>query len=290
MQRPPLLEADGFRFWKTRFETYIKSKDIYLWHVIQNGDFVFKMKDPETMMYIETPYEKLKDNEKRQLGKNNEAKLTYRVKSTNVSSCVKPPKKYSIYSSSLTKEIHKLRIKRLIFSLKNTRSSQSHMKKLLIVASHDSMLLAKVMTIVEAKYLDTLPLEELISNLKVYEMILASDGVASKPIKEKVMPIALKANVTRGQTSNDSVCQDGSDEDEDEEEEFDRGHGNRSKGVGIARGKCNCYGYGSKNYFVDNCPKAKMRKAFVGGAWSHSDDGDQIEKDATCLMAIGSQK
>ncbi|GJW08112.1 hypothetical protein Tco_1570535 [Tanacetum coccineum] len=76
MQRPPLLEADGFCFWKTRFDTYIKSKDIDLWQVIQNGNFVFKMKDPETKMYIETPFEKLKDNEKRQFGKNYEAKLT----------------------------------------------------------------------------------------------------------------------------------------------------------------------------------------------------------------------
>ncbi|GKD92639.1 hypothetical protein Tco_1372476, partial [Tanacetum coccineum] len=79
---------------------------------------------------------------------------------------------------------------------------------------------AKVTAIEEAKDLATLPLDELIGNLKVYEMILASDGVASKPIKEKIMPIPLKANVTMGQTSNDSVCQDGSDEDKDEEEEF----------------------------------------------------------------------
>ncbi|GJY78335.1 putative reverse transcriptase domain-containing protein [Tanacetum coccineum] len=132
------------------------------------------------------------------------------------------------------------------------------------------------------------------------------------------MPIALKANVTRGQTSNDNVCQDGSDKDKDEEEEFnsivknlwklfkkgnrfkrenffgnsgdrfDRGH--RSKGVGSSRGKRNCYGCGSKNHFVDDCLKAKMNKAFVGGDWSDSEDGDQIEKDAKCLMAIGSQK
>ncbi|GKD99202.1 UBN2 domain-containing protein [Tanacetum coccineum] len=117
----------------------------------------------------------------------------------------------------------------------------------------------------------------------------ASDSVASIPIKEKVMPIALKANVTRAQTSNDSVCQDGSDENEDEDKEeefnsrvrtiwmlfkkgnrfnrenrlsnggdrFDRGHGNRSKGVGPSRGKHNCYGCGSKNHFVDNCPKGR---------------------------------
>ncbi|GJS07851.1 putative reverse transcriptase domain-containing protein [Tanacetum coccineum] len=177
---------------------------------------------------------------------------------------------------------------------------------------------AKVTSIKESKYLATLPLDELIGNVKIYEMILASDGVASKPIKEKVMPIALKANVTRGQTSNDSVCQDGSDEDEQEEfnsivknlwklfkngnrferenhfgngrDRFNRGHGNRSKGVGSSRGKCNCYGCGSKTHLVDDCPKVKMQKAFVGGAWSDSEYGDQIEKDATFLMAIDSQK
>ncbi|GKA33518.1 hypothetical protein Tco_0719947 [Tanacetum coccineum] len=146
------------------------------------------------------------------------------------------------------------------------------------------------MAIEEAKDLATLPLDELIGNLKFYEMVLASDGVASKPIKETIMPIALKGNVTKGQTSNDSVCQDGSDEDKDEEEElksivrnlwklfkngnrferenrfgnggdrFDRGHGNRSKGVESSRGKYNCYGCGSKNHFIDNYPKAKMKK------------------------------
>ncbi|GJW09031.1 hypothetical protein Tco_1571454 [Tanacetum coccineum] len=179
---------------------------------------------------------------------------------------------------------------------------------------------AKVTAIEEAKELAMLPLDKLIGNLKVYEIILASDGVSSKPIKEKVMPIALKANITRGQTSNDGVCQDGSDEDEDEEEEFnsivrnlwklfkkgnsferenlfgndgdrfDRGHGDRSKGVRSSRGKCNCNGCSSKRHFVDDCPKAKMKKAFFGETWSDREDGDQMEKDATCLMAIGSQK
>ncbi|GJT53591.1 hypothetical protein Tco_0988645 [Tanacetum coccineum] len=39
MQRPPLFEGDGFIYWKNRFETYVKSKDLDLWHVITNGDF-----------------------------------------------------------------------------------------------------------------------------------------------------------------------------------------------------------------------------------------------------------
>ncbi|GJR84599.1 hypothetical protein Tco_0591813 [Tanacetum coccineum] len=65
-------------------------------------------------------------------------------------------------------------------------SSQSLMKKLLIVASNGSMLLAKVMAIEKAKDLATLPLYELIDNLKVYEMVLEDDGVVSKTTKEKV--------------------------------------------------------------------------------------------------------
>ncbi|GJW13697.1 hypothetical protein Tco_0017830 [Tanacetum coccineum] len=31
IQRPPLIEPNGFCFWKARFETYVKSKDIDLW-------------------------------------------------------------------------------------------------------------------------------------------------------------------------------------------------------------------------------------------------------------------
>ncbi|GJT05194.1 zf-CCHC domain-containing protein [Tanacetum coccineum] len=34
MQRPPLFESDSFIYWKNRFETYVKSKDLDLWHAI----------------------------------------------------------------------------------------------------------------------------------------------------------------------------------------------------------------------------------------------------------------
>nr|GEX43465.1 putative ribonuclease H-like domain-containing protein [Tanacetum cinerariifolium] len=130
---------------------------------------------------------------------------------------------------------------------------------------------------------------EKVSSCSTIEMeSQASEGVASKPIKETVLPIALKSNVTRGQTSNDSGNRferenrfgNGGDR-------FDRGNGNGSKGVGSSRGKHNCYGCGSKNHFIDKYLKAKMKKAFVGGAWSDSEDGDQMKNDATCLMVIG---
>ncbi|GKE60624.1 hypothetical protein Tco_1510991, partial [Tanacetum coccineum] len=74
--KTPLLEANGFCFWKARFETYIKSTDIDLWQVIQNGDFYFEIKDSETKMMKGTLYELLKEDQNKQLGKNNKAKMT----------------------------------------------------------------------------------------------------------------------------------------------------------------------------------------------------------------------
>ncbi|GJU53907.1 hypothetical protein Tco_1227621 [Tanacetum coccineum] len=71
------------------------------------------------------------------------------------------------------------------------------------------------MAIEEAKDLATLALDELIENLKIFEIVLDNDGVGSKTTKEKVKSLSLKANITRGQTSNNSTCQDESDEDEE---------------------------------------------------------------------------
>ncbi|GJS77903.1 retrovirus-related pol polyprotein from transposon TNT 1-94 [Tanacetum coccineum] len=47
MQRPPLFESDSFIYWKNRFETYVKSKDLDLWHVITNGDFQPIQQNPQ---------------------------------------------------------------------------------------------------------------------------------------------------------------------------------------------------------------------------------------------------
>nr|GEV15809.1 hypothetical protein [Tanacetum cinerariifolium] len=196
-----------------------KSKDIDLWQVIQNGNFYFEVEDKETKLMKETLYELLNDTEKKQFGKNEEAKMTIynalpRNEYERVVMC-KTSKEFGIHLSSLIKAIHKSRIIRLIFSLKNMRSIQSLLKKLSIVVSLDLMLLAKVTVIEESKDLATLPLEELIGKLKVYEMVLDNDGVASKTTKEKVNSLALKAKVTRKQTSDNSTCKDESDKDKE---------------------------------------------------------------------------
>lgn len=46
-----------------------------------------------------------------------------------------------------------------------------------------------------------------------------------------------------------------------------------------------CYNCGEKGHFMNDCPKPKVNKAFVGGAWSDNEDDDQPTKEATCLMA-----
>ncbi|GJX51756.1 UBN2 domain-containing protein [Tanacetum coccineum] len=150
MQRPPLLEPNGFTFRKP------------------------------ALRLMETPYELLEDNQKKKLGKNNEAKMT------------------------------------LFNALPHPDySSKIHVRK--FIRAPPLKWRAKVTAIKEAKDLATLPLDELVGNLKVYEMILENNYVVSKTItKDKVKTLALKAKVTRQQTSDDSDSQDGSDEDVDE--------------------------------------------------------------------------
>ncbi|GKA52887.1 hypothetical protein Tco_0746202 [Tanacetum coccineum] len=223
MQRPPLLEADRFCFWKTRFETYNKSKDIDLWQVIQNGDFYFEIEDLELKMMKETLYELVKDDQKKELGKNNEAKMTLynalpRKEYERVFMCKTDKEKFSI---SIEETIDNVltRFNAIITSLKyldQDYSSKNHLRKLLRALPLKWR--ANVKAIEEAKDLATLPFDELIGNLNVYEMILENDGVASKTTKEKLKSLALKAKVTREQTSDDSDSQEGSDKDVDKEE------------------------------------------------------------------------
>ncbi|GJX60406.1 retrovirus-related pol polyprotein from transposon TNT 1-94 [Tanacetum coccineum] len=75
MQKPPLFESNSFIYWKNRFETYVKSKDLDLWHVITNGDFQPIQQNPKTKLDEVIPFEKQSDDLKKKLAKNNEAKM-----------------------------------------------------------------------------------------------------------------------------------------------------------------------------------------------------------------------
>ncbi|GJS46839.1 hypothetical protein Tco_0596960 [Tanacetum coccineum] len=134
MQRPPVFESDGFIYWKNRFETYVKSKDLDLWHVLTYGDFPPIQNNPKTKKGEMVPFDKQNDDLKKKLTKNNEAK------------------RFNTIITSLK-------------ALDEGFSSKNYVRKFLR-ALHPKWR-AKVTPIEESKDLTSLSLDELIGNLKV---------------------------------------------------------------------------------------------------------------------------
>ncbi|GJT24091.1 hypothetical protein Tco_0894028 [Tanacetum coccineum] len=101
MQRPPLFESDHFIYWKNRFETYMKEKDLDLWHIILNGDFPSVAKNEVTQILEVVPFKEQSDDLKKKLAKNNVAKM--------VLYNALPKKEYeSIFMCKMAKDIWQL--------------------------------------------------------------------------------------------------------------------------------------------------------------------------------------
>ncbi|GKD46718.1 zf-CCHC domain-containing protein [Tanacetum coccineum] len=267
MQRPPLFKSDSFIYWKNRFETYVKSKALDLWHVITNGDFQPIQNNPET-------------------------KLDEFVIS----------KDESIDSAFA-------RFNTIITSLKaldEGYSSKNYVRKFLR-ALHPKWR-AKVTTIKESKDLTSLSLDELIENLKVYEMIIKKDSEIVKAKAER-KSLALKAK----KESSDEECSTSGSEDEEyamavrdfkkffkRRDRFVRQPRNDKKTFRKSRddknGKSNrkCFRCGDPNHLIGECPKPpkdKNQRAFIGVSWSDSGKEDDVkDNDKTCLVAQASSE
>ncbi|GJQ93598.1 hypothetical protein Tco_0004737 [Tanacetum coccineum] len=196
MQRPPLFESDGFIYWKNRFETYVKLKDLDLWHVITYGDFSPIQNNPKTKKDEMILFDKQNDDLKKKLAKNNEAKMMIYY--------ALPRKEYKrIFMCKTAKEIwdtllitHQeeesidnafARFNTIITSLKaldESFSSKNYVRKFLKTL-HPKWR-AKVTTIEESKDLTSLSLDELIGNLKVYEVIIKKDSEMVKGKREQI--------------------------------------------------------------------------------------------------------
>ncbi|GJX71376.1 hypothetical protein Tco_0308547 [Tanacetum coccineum] len=227
-----------------RFETYVKSKDLNLWHIITYGDFPPVQYNPETKKDEIVPFDKQSDDLKKKLAKNNEAKMVIynalprkeyerifmcitakeiwdtllitnhgnsQVKDNKIDILVQQyeqfmiPKEESIDNGFA-------RFNTIITSLKALDegfSSKNYVRKFLR-ALHIKWR-AKVTAIEESKDLTSLLLEELIGNLKVYEVIIKKDFKMVKGKREQSRSLALKAK-------NESSDEDSSTSDSEDEE------------------------------------------------------------------------
>ncbi|GJZ02097.1 hypothetical protein Tco_0520058 [Tanacetum coccineum] len=295
MQRPPLFESDSFIYWKNRFETYVKSKDLDLWHIITNGDFQPIIQNPKTKLYEVVPFDKQIDDLKKRLAKNNEAKMVIynalprkeyerifmcntakdiwktllithqgnnQVKDNKIDLLVQQYEKF-IISEDESIDSAFARFNTIITSLKaldESYSSKNYVRKFLR-ALHPKWR-AKVTGIEESKDLASLSLDELIGNLKVHEMIIKKDSEIVKAKVERKY-LALKAK----KESSDEECSTFGSEDEE------------------------C---GDPNHLIGECPKPpkdKNQRAFVRGSWSDSgEEDDEKVKDKTCLVAQASSE
>ncbi|GJT33383.1 putative reverse transcriptase domain-containing protein [Tanacetum coccineum] len=212
MQRPPLFESDSFIYWKNKFETYVKSKDLDLWHVITNGDFQPIEQNPKTKLDEVIPFEKQSDDLKKKLAKNNEAKMNRCIKSKDnkIDLLVQQYEQF-IISEDESIDSAFARFNTIITSLKaldEGYSSKNYVRKF-FRAPHLKWR-AKVTAIEESKDLTSLSLDELIGNLKVHKMIIKKD---SEIVKAKVerKSLALKAK----KESSDEECLTSVSEDEE---------------------------------------------------------------------------
>ncbi|GJR65841.1 hypothetical protein Tco_0011906 [Tanacetum coccineum] len=317
MQRPPLFESDGFIYWKNRFETYVKSKDLDLWHVITDGDFPPIQNNPETKKDEIVPFHKQNDDLKKKLAKNNEAKMVIynalprkeyerifmcqtakeiwdtllithqgnnQVKANKIDLLVQQYEQFMIpEEESIDNAFAKFNT--IITSLKALDegfSSKNCVRKFLR-ALHPKWR-AKVTAIEESKNLTTLPLDELIGNLKVYEEVIKKDSETVKSKREQSRSIALKAR--KESSDDDSSTSDSEDEEyamavRDFKKFFKR-RGRFSDSDEDEEGKAN----------DEKCLMVKASNETLGGRggesfWEGGDDfGVDVLRFHTCLTDI----
>ncbi|XP_071688755.1 uncharacterized protein [Rutidosis leptorrhynchoides] len=226
MQRPPLLESEGFCYWKQRFETYVCAKDIDFWNIITKGNYVPTTLNDDRKTRTIVPEENWSKEHKECVSKNYQAKL--------VLFNALPRKEYErVFMLDTAKEIwdsiiithqgnsqvienktelliaqyeqfailDNEKIDSAYARFNNTCSSlkalgtmytnKQYVRKFL--RALPSKWRPKVTAIDESKDLEKLTLDELMGNLKVHEVILEKDEEADKIKKEKFKSIALKA-------------------------------------------------------------------------------------------------
>ncbi|GJT38274.1 zf-CCHC domain-containing protein [Tanacetum coccineum] len=303
MQRPPLFEANCFIYWKNRFETYVKSKDIDLWYIIANGNYKPTIKDKDGKDVV-TPYEKLDENQKKMLSKNDEAKM--------VLYNALPKKEYerifmcdtaqNIWDSLITthqgnKQVKDNKID--LFVQKYEEFTITDDETIDCAFSRFNTIITSLKALDESfssrnhvrKFLRALPSKWRPKDLEI-----------AKNKKEKYKSLALKAKQVL--SDDDTSSSDSNDEEYAmairDFKKFFRRRGkfvrqpyddkkNFQKIKEERREDRRCFKCGDPNHFISDCPRNSFgdQMAFVVGSWS--DSGDDSKKEEICLMAHSSE-
>ncbi|GJT66611.1 zf-CCHC domain-containing protein [Tanacetum coccineum] len=141
---------------------------------------------------------------------------------------------------------------------------------------------AKVTAIEESKNLTTLPLDELIGNLKVYKEVkkeVSDEDSSSSDSEDEEYAMAVKEFKKFFKRRGRFVRQP----------RGDRKTFQRSRNDGYGKSERKCFRCGDPNHLIGECskpPKNNDQRAFIGGAWSDNGE-DEVEKtkDETCLVA-----
>ncbi|GKA82336.1 zf-CCHC domain-containing protein [Tanacetum coccineum] len=149
---------------------------------------------------------------------------------------------------------------------------------------------AKVTIIEESKDLTSFSLDELIGNLKVYEVIIKKDSEMVKGKREQNRSLTLKAK--KESSDEDSSTFDSEDEEyamavRDFKKFFKRRgrfvrqlHDERKSSQRNKDGKSErkYFKCGDPNHLIGECPKLSRnynQRTFVGGSWSESDEDEK---------------
>ncbi|GJR30737.1 retrovirus-related pol polyprotein from transposon TNT 1-94 [Tanacetum coccineum] len=261
------------------------------------------------------PFEQQDDDLEKKLAKNNEAKMLLitpqgnsQVKDNKIDLFVQQYEQFTIIEEESI-DSGFARFNTIITSLKaldEVFSSKNYVRNFLR-AIHPKWR-AKVTAIEESKDLSSLALDELIGNLKVYEVVMEKDFEIYRGKKERVKSITLKA---KKESSDDETSTSESDDEEyamavRNFKKFFRRKGKfvrqpreekksfRQRDEKKGKSDQKCFRYGDPNHLIGDCPKPshnKDQKAFIGGSWSDSEnEAKDKTNDETCLMAQSSNE
>ncbi|GKC59978.1 hypothetical protein Tco_1087576 [Tanacetum coccineum] len=250
MQRPPLFESDHFIYWKNRFETYVKAKDLDLWHIILNGDFPPVAKNEVTQVLEVVPFEEQSDDLKKKLAKNKKAKMVlYNAlpkKNKNNFFVKKAKESKDLSSLALDELIGNIKVHEVVIEKDSEiyKGKKKRAKSIALKAKKDSS--------DDETSTSRSDDEEYVMAVRNFKKFFRRKGKFVRQPREKKKSFR-KRDEKKGKSDQ------------------------------------KCFRRGDPNHLIGDFPKPthnKDQQAFIGGSWSDNEnDAEDKTNNETCLMA-----